>query len=422
MIGIGNMNGFISKDQIAEVIEEGLSSLDLDGKKVLVITPDLSRTIPLPFLFRQIHAHLSKRVKEQKYLVALGTHPPLEEERINKLFGLTPAERAGEFSNAKIVNHRWDDPAQLANIGTITADEVEKISNGLMREDVPVEINKLALEADQIIIVGPTFPHEVVGFSGGNKYFFPGISGPQILNFFHWLGAVITNPMIIGTKDTPVRAVVDRAASMIDRPKACFSLVTMHEGEKGIYFGAPEEAFKMAAELSAQTQIIYKPHPYKKVLSMAPEMYDDIWTGGKCMYKLEPVVADGGELIIYAPHITEVSYTHGRELDKIGYHVRDYFVKQMDKFKDVPRGVMAHSTHVKGIGRFENGVETPRVNVILATRIPEDRCKKINLGYMAPDSIDPEEWKGREDEGILCVPRAGEYLHRLADGTVPRID
>jgi len=55
------------------------------------------------------------------------------------------------------------------------------------------------------------FPHEVVGFSGGNKYLFPGVGGPQILNFFHWLGAVVTNPMIIGNKWTPVRKVVDRA-------------------------------------------------------------------------------------------------------------------------------------------------------------------------------------------------------------------
>ena len=150
-------------------------------------------------------------------------------------------------------------------------------------------------------------------------------------------------------------------------------------------------------------------------------MYDDIWTAGKCMYKLEPVVADGGELIIYAPHVTEVSYTHGAILDRIGYHVRDYFAKQMDRFKDIPRGVMAHSTHVNGIGTYENGVETSRVNVVLATQIPEERCRRINLDYRDPDSITPDNWADAEDDGVLYVPKAGEFLYRLADGTIPRI-
>jgi hypothetical protein len=146
---------------------------------------------------------------------------------------------------------------------------------------------------------------------------------------------------------------------------------------------------------------------------MSPEMYDDVWTAGKCMYKLEPVVADGGELIIFAPHVTEISYTHGKILDEIGYHVRDYFLEQWDRFKNVPRGILAHSTHVKGIGAYRDGVETPRVNVVLATRIPRERCERVNLGYLDPDSVNPTEWEGREDEGILLVPNAGEKLHRL---------
>ena len=65
----------------------------------------------------------------------------------------------------------------------------------------------------------------MVGFSGGNKYFFPGISGAEVINFTHWLGAVMTNYVIIGTKHTPVRAVINRAAAMIERPKLCFSMV-----------------------------------------------------------------------------------------------------------------------------------------------------------------------------------------------------
>jgi len=150
-------------------------------------------------------------------------------------------------------------------------------------------------------------------------------------------------------------------------------------------------------------------------------MYDDIWTAGKVMYKLEPIVADGGTLIIYAPHITEISYTHGRVIDRIGYHTRDYFLKQMDKSAGVPRCVMAHSTHVKGIGTYIDGVERPRVNVVLATGISRERCRKVNLGFMNPSQIDIANYENKEDRGILVVRHAGEMLHRLSSGHIPTI-
>jgi hypothetical protein len=142
-------------------------------------------------------------------------------------------------------------------------------------------------------------------------------------------------------------------------------------------------------------------------------MYDELWTGGKCMYKLEPVLADGGELIIYAPHITEVCVSHGKVILEVGYHCRDYFLNQWEKFKSHPWGVLAHSTHVYGLGTFEKGVETPRARVTLATGIPPDICRRINLGYRDPDTISLDDYANREDEGILLVPKAGEMLFQL---------
>jgi nickel-dependent lactate racemase len=208
-----------------------------------------------------------------------------------------------------------------------------------------------------------------VGFSGGHKYLFPGIAGDEIINFFHWLGAIITNPVINGCKWTPTRKVVEKAASLIDIPHALVAIVAVDGKLKGLFLGDCLEAWEKAADLSNDVHIIYKDRPYHTILGLCPQMYDDIWTAGKVMYKLEPIVADGGTLIIYAPHISEVSYTHGKVLDRIGYHVRDYFIKQMDKFKDIPRSSMAHSTHVRGCGTYENGVEKPRVNVVFATGI-----------------------------------------------------
>jgi lactate racemase len=157
--------------------------------------------------------------------------------------------------------------------------------------------------------------------------------------------------------------------------------------------------------------------PFQRVLSIMPDIYDDLWTAAKGMYKLEPVIADGGEVIIYAPLLTEVSYTHGELIDKIGYHCRDYFLKQWDHFKDFPGGVLAHSTHLKGLGQYDpqTGIETPRIHVTLATGISEERCRRINLGYLDSVKIKVEEWKNREAEGILVVDRAGEMLYRLRD-------
>ena len=137
--------------------------------------------------------------------------------------------------------------------------------------------------------------------------------------------------------------------------------MVVHDGGlAGLFAGTPEAAWSEAADLSDQLHIIYKGHPFHTVLSCAPPMYDEIWVGGKCMYKLEPVVADGGELIIYAPHIREISETHGAIIRRIGYHVRDYFLGQWERFKDEPWGILAHSTHVRGVGTYENGVEKPR--------------------------------------------------------------
>jgi nickel-dependent lactate racemase len=321
----------------------------------------------------------------------------------------------GKCGDANVFNHRWDNPENFITLGTISADEIEQITGGLLKREVPVRLNKLILDYDQIVICGPVFPHEVVGFSGGNKYFFPGIAGPEIINFTHWLGAVITNYEVIGAGYTPVRAVIDRAAKFITKPTWCFALVVSHNGLSGLFFDRPHEAWLEASKLSAKKHIRYVDRPFRRVLSVMPEMYDDIWTAGKGMYKIEPAVADGGEVVIYAPHITEISYTHGKLIDEVGYHCRDYFMKQWDRFKNYPGGVLAHSTHVKGLGTYDEktGVEKPRVQVTLATGVPEERCRRVNLGYLDPSSINLDDWRNREGEGIVLIPRAGEVLYRL---------
>ena len=411
--GIGHEHRLLTEKEVRRAVLQAVSELYLSGRKVLVIIPDHTRTAPLGPIFRIIYEAIGDRVKQLDYLVALGTHPPMPEEMIYRRVEITAEEHRTQFPKVRFFNHLWKDPESLVEVGRITKEEISEITHGLFEMEIPITVNRMALDYDLLVILGPVFPHEVVGFSGGNKYLFPGIAGAQIIDFFHWLGAVITNPVIIGNKWTPVRAVVDRAAAMLEVPRFAISLVVKEGGLAGVYFGPPERSWSQAVDLSRKLHIVYKDKPFHTVLSCAPEMYDDIWTAGKCMYKLEPVVADGGTLIIYAPHVTEVSVTHGEVIEQVGYHTRDYFLKQWDNFKHHPWGVLAHCTHVKGIGSYEDGVEKPRVNVVLATGIPADVCERINLGYMDPATIDPKDYADREGEGVLYVPKAGETLYRL---------
>ncbi len=415
MIGNGSINSILREEEIRRICSEFVERERLTGKRIIAVIPDNTRTAPIDVMFRVLYETLIPQGSAIDFLIALGTHPPMTDEAIDKRLGLKPGERSTKYPKTRIFNHNWKDKNNLHSIGAISASRIDEISGGMMKEPVNVTINKLVFEYDVILIIGPTFPHEVVGFSGGNKYLFPGISGQEIIDMFHWLGALITNPRIIGKKWTPVREVVDAAAALVTIQRFCMSLVVTGSDLAGLYCGTPEEAWSAAADLSNQIHIVYMERPFTNVLSCAPRMYDELWTGGKCAYKLEPVVADGGELIIYAPHIREISVTHGSIIERIGYHVRDYFVKQMDIFKNIPKGVVAHSTHVKGIGSYADGVESPRINVVLATGISEKMCEHINLGYRDPLSINPEEWKNQEKQGILYIPKAGEILHRLND-------
>jgi nickel-dependent lactate racemase len=415
VVGRGLETGFLRADEVRRVATEGLAALPLDGARVIVLVPDGTRTMPMPLLFDVLAEALPGRVASLDFLVALGTHAPMSDAALSQLVGREVVNgRAGPH---RVVNHRWDDPSAFATLGAIPAREIRELTGGRLDRDVTVTLNRLPLDYDHVLVCGPVFPHEVVGFSGGTKYLFPGIAGPEIIHFTHWLGALITNYEVIGTKATSVRAVIDRAARLLDRPLSLLAPVVTHEGTAGLYCGPVHEAWSAAADLSSRRHVVWLDEPVRRVLSIMPAMYDDLWVAAKGMYKMEPAVADGGEIVIYAPHVREVSHVHGPQIEAIGYHCRDYFTKQWDRFKDVPGGILAHATHAKGRGSYDpaTGVETPRVRVTLATGIPREVCERINLGYLDPASVDPEAW--RRDPSTLVVPRAGEMLYRVRPDT-----
>lgn len=416
LAGRGSAAGTLGPDAVDEVLAGAIERSGLSGKRVLAVLPDGTRTAPIPLLFRVLNERLRPRARRLDYLIALGTHRPMDEPAIERLLGMPAAERETRYPGVRVHNHRWDRPEALATIGVIAAAEAGRLTDGLLERDVPVRLNRMIEEYDVLLLCGPVFPHEVAGFSGGAKYLFPGIAGGEIIDYTHWLGALCTSMATIGVRDTAVRRVIHRAAELVRPELLCVTMALDGEELHGLWMGSHVEAFEAAAELSERLNVIRVARPFRRVLSMPAERYDDLWTAAKAMYKTEPVVADGGEVVIYAPHLSEVSYTHGRLIDEVGYHVRDYFLGQWERFRDVPGAILAHSTHVKGSGTYDaaTGVERPRIRVTLATAIPEERCRRIDLGYLDPREVDVSGWEGREVEGVLVVPHAGEKLYRLA--------
>ncbi len=404
----------LTDDEVQDFLRSSLLTDRASRKNVLVVIPDGTRTAPIPLIYRLL-GELLPDATRLDYLIALGTHQPMSEEAISRLVGMDASQRSQYTPRSRVLNHAWDQPSALSLAGTITAAEMESLTGGLVARTTPVKINSLVFEYDHVLIVGPVFPHEVAGFSGGAKYLFPGISGPEIIDSSHWLGALSTSYATIGVKDTPVRRVLHHAAEFITahKPVTCIKLAMRGSSLHGVFTGDHLAAWSNAADLSAQLNIRYYDRPFKSVLSMPGLRYDDLWTAAKAMYKTEPVVADGGEIIIYAPHLNEISATHGHLIEQVGYHVRDYFLADWEKFRDIAWTTLAHSTHVKGHGRMEAGQELPRIKVTLATGIDRETCERVNLGYRDPDTINVEDWRGREEDGFLLVENAGENLYRL---------
>jgi nickel-dependent lactate racemase len=409
----GGPGRVVGEEEIEAFIADQLAAVDLDGRRVCVLVPDGTRTCPLPLMLAAIQRALHGRATRLSVLVALGTHAAMTDTHLATHLGpgvIRAVERSPEI---EIIQHAWWDRSAFVQVGTIDAERVAELSEGRLRRDVPIRINRAVVEAELTLIVGPVFPHEVVGFSGGNKYLFPGVSGREFIDISHWLGALITSARIIGTLgETPVRALIDEAASMVPGDHLALCVVTA-SGQRlhAATFGEPRSAWQAAAEVSARTHIRYLDATVRRVLSVLPERYDDMWTGAKGFYKVEPVVADGGQVVIYAPHITEIATTHPA-IAEIGYHCRDYFVKQWDRFERYAWGDLAHSTHLRGAGTYDPvSGEHPRVTVTLATGIPEDVVRAVNLEYLDPAAVDLQRWGS--DPDTLVVPDAGEDLYRI---------
>lgn len=404
--------GAVDASALAALLADHAAHLRLHGKRLLVLVPDGTRSGPTATVVDAVRRAFRPVVSRIDVLVALGTHPPLRRQGLAGLLG------DETLSQTHVHNHAWHRSDTFVHLGTVTGEQMTRISGGLLTEPTEVRVNKLVTECDHVLVCGPVFPHEVVGFSGGNKYFFPGVSGPEMIGVSHWLGALLTSYRTIGTLGpNPVRTLIDRATAMIPTPRSALCYVTSPSDPATIrsaYAGPSEDAWQLAAERSSRLHVKHLGRSFHTVVSVLPPMYDEMWVGAKGMYKVEPVVSTGGEVVIYAPQVRHLSRVHGTAIREIGYHTRDYFLAQWERFRDHPWAALAHSTHLAGAGSYDlaTGVETRRIRVTLATGIAEEECRRVGLGYLDPARITPSTLARPGDESSLLVPRAGETLLR----------
>jgi len=384
------------------------------GERVLAIIPDKTRDDNTHQLFPIANEFLTKRgVRSFDALVAQGTHPPMSESQKLSKIGIT------NFSG-QLFDHRWDDPDELVTLGELSAATVRHLTNGLIDQAVPVSINKLLAPGiyDTVLVFGATVPHEVAGFAGGAKYFFPGVAGPELTHTTHWLGALAGIENIIGQVETPTRHLIEAAADLISARIISLNTVVSRDTENelvtyALFTGDIREAFRRAAEVSRRIHIRYTGRKYKRVIALLDPHYDELWVGGKASYKLGAIIEEGGELIIYAPHLTKLSETHGALIEKYGYapleSVRDMLGVSAELRENLC--IAAHLAHVAYAGRLDGeGRVVPRYNITMATGLDEETCKRVNLGYLDYRSLDYNAM--RSDPDTLVVKDAGRDLYQ----------
>ena len=397
----------------SSIVEQALEVIQRD-ERVLAIIPDKTRDDNTHELFPIANEFLTKRgVAAFDVLVAQGTHPPMSAAQKLAKIGDT------DFRGC-LFDHRWDDPDELITLGELGADQVRELTNGLIDHAVPVSINKLLAPGvyDTVLVFGATVPHEVAGFAGGAKYFFPGVAGPELTHTTHWLGALAGIENIIGQVDTPTRRLIEAAADLI--PARIISLNTVisrNDGELvvyGLFAGDIKEAFRQAAKVSRQVHIRYTGRKYKRVVALLDPHYDELWVGGKASYKLGAIIEEGGELIIYAPQLAKLSETHGALIEKYGYapleSVRDMLGVSQELRENLC--IAAHLAHVAYAGRLdEQGRVVPRYRITMATGLDEETCRRVNLGYLDYRTLDYEAM--RSDPDTLVVSDAGRDLYQV---------
>ncbi len=413
--GKGSGDSVLSVAELREIAENSLTNIS-PNSKTLAIIPDTSRDDNTHILF-PIIAEILRNIGVEKFdaLVAQGTHPPISNAAKLSKIGL-------DSFNGNIFDHEWNNAEKLCTIGTISDKKISEITNGSYSQSVDLTLNSLILDYDIILILGATVPHEVAGFSGGAKYFFPGISGADLTNATHWIGALAGIENIIGIVETPTRNLIETAADYIKAELINFTSVCTRNSDNllqthALFAGDFRQSLRMAIKISQKLHIKFVEKKYKRVVAILDEHYTELWTGGKASYKLGGIIEDGGELIIYAPHLTQISETHGEIIEKFGYAPIEKVKEMVKNSVELQNNlcVAAHLAHIAYAGLSQN-TKMFKYRITLATQIDAATCEKVNLNYLDFKNFDLSNYLN--DEETLIVENAGRDLYRNADAPV----
>ncbi|MDQ6786724.1 MAG: lactate racemase domain-containing protein [Acidobacteriota bacterium] len=413
--GRGSPEADLNAAELAAIVKESLQSLAVNSR-VLAIIPDKTRDDNTDLLFPTAARILAEKgASKFDALVAQGTHAPMSEaEKLAKI-GVSSRDEISNLGN--IFDHEWNCPEALTQIGELGAEKVREISGGLINRAVPLTINKLLAPGnyDLILVFGGVVPHEVAGFAGGAKYFFPGVSGAELTHATHWLGALAGIENVIGRIETPTRRLIETAADFIVPTITNFaSVVTRNENNRlrthALFAGDFRSSFRKAAEISRKIHIKYTGRKFKRVVALLDEHYEELWVGGKASYKLGGVIEEGGELIIYAPHLRCVSETHGALIERFGYAPLEKIKALLVESGELQINlcVAAHLAHVAFAGKNADKFSA-RFQITLASQIDAETCRRLNLNYSDYRNFRLEIYEN--DSDTLVVERAGCDLY-----------
>jgi nickel-dependent lactate racemase len=417
VVGQGAPEFDLSPAELRAIVEQALLTI-APGARVLAVIPDKTRDDNTDLLFPFAAEILGARgVAQFDALVAQGTHMPMTEAEKRAKIG--QADGASLPALGQIYDHQWNRPDELVNLGELSAEHVRELTGGLINEAVPVSLNRLLAPGryDTVLVFGATVPHEVAGFAGGAKYFFPGVAGPDLTHATHWLGALASIENVIGRVETPTRHMIEAAAALVPaRIISLNSVVTRTDDNRlrthALFAGDIRAALRSAADVSRHVHIRYTGRKYRRVVALLDEHYDELWVGGKASYKLGGIVEEGGELIVYAPHLNAISETHGLLIEKYGYAPLDRVREMVALSTELQANlaVAAHLAHVSYAGqRDETGHVVPRYRITLASALDEATCRRVNLGFLDHRLFRREDYE--HDPDTLVVERAGRDLY-----------